>query len=116
MSFWEKVNSGLRKAVEDGWLVVKEGTKVAAGKTDEVTRRGRLRYQVYSLHRKAEKSLTKIGGKVYDIAKMPSKKNPLSNREIINLVDEVNKIEEKVKKIEEQMKAIKKTESKKTSK
>jgi hypothetical protein len=116
MSFWEKMNNGLRKAVEDGWLVVKEGTKVAAGKTDEVAKRGRLKYQIYTLHRKAEKSLTKIGGKVYDIAKTPSKKNPLANREIINLVDEVNKIEEKIKKIDAQIKELKKTEGKKTSK
>ncbi len=106
MSFWERMRDELKRAMEEGWLVVKEGAKVAAVKTEDMAKIGKLRYQVYGLNRKAEKHLTEIGGRVYDMAKPPWE-NPLSDQEILRLVEEVKKVEEDIKRIEAEISRLK---------
>ncbi|MBI5345121.1 MAG: hypothetical protein HZB83_07280 [Deltaproteobacteria bacterium] len=78
MGFWNNVNDELKKAVEEGWTAVKEGAKI-----------GKMRLQIYSLHKKAEGLFAEIGGTVYDMAKPPYE-NPLSRPEVLRLIEEIN--------------------------
>ncbi len=107
MNFFAKVRSGLKKAVDEGWLVVSEGAKVAEEKTKVVAKKGKLKYQVYTLQRRAEKYMTEIGGKVYDMSASPSD-NPLSSQDIIDLVENVKEIEDEVKTLEEEIEEMRK--------
>jgi len=106
MSFLDKVSSTMKKAVDEGWLVVREGTKVAEEKTKEVAKTGKIKYQIYTLHRRAEKYMTEIGGKVYDMSATPSE-NPLSSPKIISLLENVTEIEDEIKRLEDEIEELK---------
>ncbi len=54
MNFFDKVRTGLKKTVDEGWLVVSEGAKVAEEKTKGMAKTGKLKYQVYTLQKRAE--------------------------------------------------------------
>jgi len=58
--FWSTVNTELKKAVEEGWSAKKESART-----------GKLSYRVQTLHKKAEKYFTEIGGKDDEMAKPP---------------------------------------------
>ncbi len=106
MNFLDKVSTGLKKAVDEGWLVVREGAKVAEEKTKGVAKVGKLKYQVYTLQRRAEKYMTEIGGQVYDMSATPSE-NPLSSPDIIDLVESVKEIEGEIKRLEGEIEEMK---------
>lgn len=102
MGFWENVKEGLKRAAEEGWVIVKEGAKVAAEKTEKMAKIAKLRYQIYTLHREAEKKFAEIGGRVYDMANPPGD-NPFSNAKITRLIEEIRQIEEKVQRLQERL-------------
>jgi len=102
MSFWEKVKEGLKRAAEEGWIIAKEGAKVAAKKTEKMAKIAKLRYQIYTLHREAEKRFAEIGGRVYDMANPPCE-NPFSDAEIKRVIEEIRQIEEKVQSLQEKL-------------
>jgi hypothetical protein len=58
MNFLDKVSRGLKRAVDEEWLVVRERAKIAEEKTKGVAKTGELKYQLYTLQRRAEKSMT----------------------------------------------------------
>lgn len=99
MGFWENVNEELKNAVEEGWSAVKESAKI-----------GRLRYRVYTLHKKAEKRFAEIGGLVYDMAKPPFE-NPLARPEVLKLIEDIKKIESEVETVEEEIEKTRKKEA-----
>lgn len=98
MGFWQSVNEELKKAVEEGWTVVKESARI-----------GKLRLRIHNLHRRAEKLFAEIGGIVYDMASPPWE-NPLSRPEVLKLVEEIKKIEEEASALEEEIAKIRKKE------
>jgi hypothetical protein len=98
-SFWDNVNAGMKKAVEEGWTVVKDSAKI-----------GKHRYHTYNLHRKAEKLFAEIGGVVYDMAKPPYE-NPLSRPEVLKLIEEIKKVEEETAAIEVEIAKTRKKEA-----
>jgi len=102
MGFWENVKEGLKKAAEEGWVIVKGGAKVAAEKTEKMAKIAKLRYQIYTLHREAEKRFAEIGGRVYDMANPPCE-NPFSDAEIKRVIEEIRQIEEKVQRLQEKL-------------
>ena len=96
MGFWDKVNTGLKKAAKEGWLAVKDSARI-----------GKNRYKLYTLHRKAEKIFSEIGGIVYDMAKPPYE-NPLSRPAVLKLVEDIRKMEEEAAAIEEEIERTRK--------
>ncbi len=96
--FWHTVNAELKKAVEDGWSAFKESARI-----------GKLRFRIHTLHRKAGKHFSEIGGMVYDMAKPPWE-NPLSNPDVLKLVDSIKKIESEAAALEEEIEKLKKKE------
>lgn len=99
MGFWDNVNEELKSAVEEGWTAVKDGAKI-----------GKLRYRMYTLHRKAEKLFAEIGGIVYEMARPPME-NPLSSPEVLKLVESIKKIEAETEALEEEIARTKKKDS-----
>ncbi len=115
MGFWDRVKEELKKMVDEGWGAVKEGAKIAAEKGEEMAKVGKLRYQEYQLHRKAERRFADLGGMVYELAKPPYE-NPLSNPEVMKIVEEIKAVEDEIASLEEERKKIKQKESSETAK
>lgn len=97
MAFWDTVKADLKKAVEEGWTVVKDGARVAAEKSEEVAKTGKLRYKAHVLHKDVEKIFADLGGRIFDLANGPSKKDPLSNPEVKRLIEEIRALENETK-------------------
>jgi len=90
MGFWDNVNDELKMAMGEGWSAVKENAKI-----------GKLRLKISSLHRKAEKNFSEIGGKVYEMANRTGEAgNPLEAKDIIQLIEEIRATEAEVSEIE----------------
>ena len=91
MGFWDNVNDELKKAVGEGWTTVKENARI-----------GKLRLKVNSLHRKAEKHFSEIGGKVYEMYNRgtEARTNPLESKDIIHLLAEIRATEQEASEIE----------------
>ncbi|MBE9528334.1 MAG: hypothetical protein IME99_03745 [Proteobacteria bacterium] len=81
MAFWDNVNSGLKKAVDEGWTAVRDSAKI-----------GKSRYRLHTLHKQAETLFAEIGGIVYDMADSKDG-NPLSRPEVRDLIDDIKRIE-----------------------
>lgn len=100
MGFWDNVNDELKKAVGGGWTAVKENAKI-----------GKLRLKANSLHKKADKHFSEIGGKVYEISNMgEAKENPLESQEVVQLIEEIRATEEEVREIEAEITKIRRRE------
>ncbi len=81
MAFWDSVNTGLKKAVDEGWTAVRDSAKI-----------GKSRYKLHTLHKQAETLFAEIGGIVYDMADSKDE-NPLSRPEVRDLIDDIKRIE-----------------------
>lgn len=97
MGFWENVNEELKKAVGEGWTTVKDNARI-----------GKLRLKVNSLHKKADKHFSEIGGKVYEMCGRSGaqKPNPLESPEITGLIEKINRIEAETLDIEAEIARI----------
>ncbi|MDP2688574.1 MAG: hypothetical protein Q8P48_00540 [Deltaproteobacteria bacterium] len=102
MGFWDSVNEELKKAVGEGWTAVKDNAKI-----------GKLRLKVNSLHKKAGRHFSEIGGKVYDMSKQVGevKPNPLESPGVIRLIEEINAVEEEVRGLEAEIAKIRRKEA-----
>jgi hydroxymethylpyrimidine pyrophosphatase-like HAD family hydrolase len=105
--FWNTVKTDLKKAVEEGWIVVKDGAKHAAERSEEVAKTGKLKYKAHVLHKDAEKLFADLGGVIYDLSNGKSKKNPLQNREVSRLVEEIRQLENNASVMEDDITNIK---------
>lgn len=91
MAFWNNVNSGLKKAVDEGWIAVRDSAKI-----------GKNRYKLHTLHKQAETLFAEIGGILYDMADSTDE-NPLSRPEVRDLIDDIKRIEAESAKIESEI-------------
>lgn len=99
MGFWEHINQELKKAVEEGWTVVKESARI-----------GKLRLNIHNLHRDAEKHFKDIGGIVYEMAADPME-NPLHKPEVQRHIGEIKKIETQAAALEDEITKLKHKEA-----
>ena len=81
MAFWDRVNTGLKKAVDEGWAAVRDSARI-----------GKSRYKLHSLHKQAETLFAEIGGIVYDMADSKGE-NPLLRPEVCDLIDDIKRVE-----------------------
>lgn len=110
MAFWDTVSSELKKAAVEGWEAVKAGSKVAAGKSEEVAKTGKLRYKAYSVHKKADRLFGQLGGIVYEMAEPPFD-NPLLRADVQKLIEEIKQVEQEAVSIDEEVERVKKSVS-----
>jgi hypothetical protein len=107
MAFWDTVKMDLKKAMEEGWTVVKDGAKIAAEKSEEVARSGKLKYRAHLLHKDAEKLFADLGGLVYDLANGTSRKALLLNPEVKRIIEEIRQLENNASVMEDDITNIK---------
>ncbi len=110
MAFWDRVSAELVKAAAEGWEAVKAGTKVAAEKSEEVAKTGKLRYKSHTVHKKADKLFGQLGGIVYDMAEPPFE-NPLLRADVQKLIEDIKQVELEATAIDEEVERVRKSAS-----
>jgi hypothetical protein len=113
MGFGQRVKKDLEMALQEGALLIKEGTALlgaqassAARKgaaslkteTQRLTSMGQVRYQLFQLNRQAQENFSKIGSKVYELAS--------NGREELKISDPLRKLIADTRAIEKQIKVL----------
>lgn len=110
MAFWDRVSEELKKAAAEGWQAVKAGTKVAAEKSEEVAKTGKLRYKSHTVHKQADKLFGQLGGIVYDMAEPPFE-NPLLRADVQKIIEDIKRVEKEATALDEEVERVKKSAS-----
>jgi hypothetical protein len=120
MSFWEKIQEDIKKNIQEGLDIVKEGSTAVSQKIEKFTVKGKQKYKVFNLNMKVQEEFAKLGGQVYDLI-IKKSKNPLGNKQVTTIISTINKLEAQITKLEAkdikkpQKTAAKKTTAKKTT-
>jgi peptidoglycan hydrolase CwlO-like protein len=103
MNFWEKVKADLQKGLKEGIEAVREGTAVVRRKAGELTKEAKKQYSIFELKMKAEKEISDLGGRVYDLSSKV--KNPILDSRVKAIISRIKKLEARIAKLEEKKKA-----------
>ncbi|HDH05097.1 MAG TPA: hypothetical protein ENH01_05200 [Nitrospirae bacterium] len=114
MSFWDKIQEDLKKNLQEGLEIFREGGSVVTEKLEKLTGEGKKKYKVFNLNMKVQEEFAKLGGEIYDLITGKSK-NPLGNRQVKSIISKINKLEGQINKLEsKEVKKPKKTTAQKT--
>ena len=97
-SLFDKIKKDVKKGIEEGITVIKEGASVVSEKMGELTAEGKRQYRVYDLKAKIQGQMTVLGGRVYDV--LGSKKSPSADSKVKEVFVKIKKLEEQLSKLE----------------
>ncbi len=116
MNFWERIQEDLKKNLQEGIDVFREGSSVFTEKIEQLTGEGKKKYKVFNLNMKVQEEFTKLGGEVYDLISAKSKQ-PLANRKVKSIISRISRLETQINKLEDrETKKPRKTSIRKTAK
>lgn len=95
---FDKIKKDVKKGIEEGIAVVKEGASAVSGKMGELTAEGKRQYKMYDLQSKIQKQMTALGGRVYDV--LEDKKNPAADSRVKAAYDKIKNLEAQLAKLE----------------
>ena len=96
---FDKIKKDVKKGIEEGIAVVKEGASVVSGKMGELTAEGKRQYKMFDLKAKIQSQMTVLGGRAYDV--LDSKKSPAADSKVKAVFVKIKKLEEQLSKLEE---------------
>ncbi|UCH81227.1 MAG: hypothetical protein JSW20_01100 [Nitrospiraceae bacterium] len=99
MSFWEKIQEDLKKNLQEGLEIFREGSSVVTDKLEKFTEEGKKKYKVFNLNMKVQEDFAKLGGEIYDLISKKSK-NPLGNKKVKSIIAKINKMEDQISTLE----------------
>jgi len=113
MSFWDKIQDDLKKNLQEGLEIFKEGSSVVTDTLEKFTEEGKKKYKTFNLNMKVQEDFAKLGGEIYDLIAKKSK-NPLGNKKVKSIIAKINKLEKDITSLESKdtKKAVKKTTKK----
>jgi hypothetical protein len=113
MSFWDKIQDDLKKNLQEGLEIFKEGSSVVTDTLEKFTEEGKKKYKVFNLNMKVQEDFAKLGGEIYDLISKKSK-NPLGNTKVKSIIVKINKLEKNISSLESKdtKKTVKKTAKK----
>jgi hypothetical protein len=116
-SLFDKIKKDVKKGIEEGIAVVKEGANVLSEKMGELTAEGKRQYKMFALKAKIQSQMTELGGRAYDV--LDSKKSPAADSRVKAVYAKIKKLEEQLSKLEREREtkaaAPKKPAAKKTA-
>ena len=117
MSFWDKIQNDLKKNLQEGLEIFKEGSSVVTDTLEKFTEEGKKKYKVFNLNMKVQEDFAKLGGEIYDLIAKKSR-NPLGNKKVKTIIAKINKLEKNITSLEakETKKTVKKTTKKSVKK
>ena len=95
---FDKIKKDVKKGIEEGIAVVKEGAGVVSEKMGELTAEGKRQYKMYDLKAKIQSQMTVLGGRAYDV--LDSKKSPAADSTVKAVYVKIKKLEEQLCKLE----------------
>lgn len=117
MSLWDKIQDDLKKNIQEGLEIFREGSSVVTDTLEKFTEEGKKKYKVFNLNMKVQEDFAKLGGEIYDLIAKKSK-NPLGNKKVKSIIAKINNLEKKIAQLEskDSPKAVKKATKKSTRK
>ena len=100
---------------EDIKKTVKDGVTVAAEKTEEYTKIGKLKVDILTTNRSIDKTFTELGRAVYDFAKGKKKGDVIKTENVKSLFKKIDELKAILQKKEEEIEAVKKEGDEKES-
>ena len=97
-SLFDKIKKDVKKGIEEGIAVVKEGASVVSEKMGELTAEGKRQYKMFDLKMKIQSQMTALGGRAYDV--LDSKKSPAADSKVKAVFAKIKKLEEQLRKLE----------------
>ena len=97
-SLFDKIKKDVKKGIEEGIAVVKEGANVISEKMGELTAEGKRQYKMFALKAKIQSQMTELGGRAYDV--LDSKKSPAADSRVKAVYAKIKKLEEQLSKLE----------------
>ena len=95
---FDKIKKDVKKGIEDGIAVVKEGATVVSDKVGELTAEGKRQYKMFDLKAKIQSQMTVLGGRVYDV--LDSKKSPAADSKVKEVFIKIKNLEGQLSKLE----------------
>jgi len=95
---FDKIKKDVKKGIEEGIAVVKEGASIVSGKMGELTAEGKRQYKMFDLKAKIQSQMTELGGRTYDV--LDSKKSPAADSKIKAVFGKIKRLEEQLRKLE----------------
>lgn len=92
---------------EDIKKSVKQGITVAAEKTEEYTKIGKLKVDILNINRHIDKTFAELGKELYDLAQKSNKIDVAKNEKIQEGISKINEQKENLKAKEAEIEAIK---------
>ena len=107
-----KIKKDVKKGIDEGIAVFKEGANVVSEKVGELTAEGKRQYKIYDLKAKIHGQMTVLGGRVYEV--LDGKKSPAADNGVKAAFVKIKKMEAQLQRLEGVMEN--KAASKKTAK
>jgi len=112
--FWESLKKDLNKAWDEGMAAVKDGTRFAARKVDQLTQEGKKLYKVYDLKTEVHREMGELGGLVHSL--QGEVENPYTDKRVTAILKKIDTLKGRIAKLEAaEKKAAKKKTAKKTT-
>ncbi len=90
--------------METLWDKIRKGFILAAEKTDELTKIGKLRVDIVGIHRNIRQNFEELGGRIYELAKTGRRKKSVTDDDsVIELINKIKKLEKELVKEEKQL-------------
>ncbi len=122
MGFWDNIKKDIKKGIDEGIHVMKEGTATMKERAEHLAEEGKKKIKEFELKQKIQVQLTELGGKVHDLIEKKSKA-PLTHPATKSILKKIDSMKEQLSKLEGKAKskakkkagARKKTTKKKTA-
>ena len=116
-SLFDQIRNNLKKGMEEGIAVLKEGANVVSVKMNELSAEGKRQYKIFNLNLKIQDQINELGGMTYTV--LESGKSLDENKKIKVAFANIKKLEWQLSRIKGGKKikvAAPKKAAKKTSK
>ena len=98
VGLFDKIKKDVKKGIEEGIAVVKEGASIVSGKVGELTAEGKRQYKMFDLKARIQTQMTELGGRAYDV--LDSKKSPAADSRVKAAFGKIKKLEEQLRRLE----------------
>ena len=96
-SLFDQIKNNLKKGMEEGIAVLKEGANVVSVKMNELSAEGKRQYKIFSLNLKIQDQMNELGGITYAV--LDSRKSLDEDKKIKAAFAKIKKLEWQLSKI-----------------
>jgi lipopolysaccharide export LptBFGC system permease protein LptF len=96
-SLFDKISKNIKKGMEEGIAVLKEGANVVSVKMNELSAEGKRQYKIFNLNLKIQDQMNELGGITYAV--LDGRKSLDENKKIKAAFAKIKKLEWQLSKI-----------------